>query len=64
MTARFINQAREILVLTAGKDKAKRLQEVLEGPEAPDRLPIQLIKPADGKMVWIMDTSAAGMDED
>ena len=63
MTARFINQAREIYVLLAGKDKAARLSEVLEGPEDPARLPIQLIKPEQGKIVWIMDLAAAGMDE-
>ena len=63
MTAPFINRAREILVLLAGADKAARLSEVLEGPEDPERLPIQLIKPANGKIVWIMDVAAAGMDE-
>jgi 6-phosphogluconolactonase len=61
MTAPFINQAREILVLLAGSDKAARLKEVLEGPEDPDRLPIQLIKPTRGKIAWIIDLAAAGM---
>jgi 6-phosphogluconolactonase len=61
MTALFINQAREILVLLAGADKAARLKEVLEGPQDPDRLPIQLIKPARGKVVWIIDVAAAGV---
>jgi 6-phosphogluconolactonase len=64
MTAPYINQAREVLVLLAGADKAARLQEVFEGPEVPDRLPIQLIKPVQGKIVWIMDAAAAGMHED
>jgi 6-phosphogluconolactonase len=63
MTAPFINQAREILVLLAGADKAARLREVLEGPEDPNRLPIQLIKPTQGKIVWIMDVAAAGMHD-
>ncbi len=62
MTAPFINEAREILVLLAGADKAKRLAEVLEGPEEPDRLPIQLIKPVHGKISWIIDVAAAGME--
>jgi 6-phosphogluconolactonase len=64
MTAPFINEAREILVLLAGADKATRLKEVLEGPEDPNRLPIQLIKPTQGKIVWIMDVGAAGMNEE
>ena len=62
MTAPFINQAREVLVLLAGADKTKRLHEVLEGPREPDRLPIQLIQPANGTLAWIMDVAAAGMD--
>ena len=62
MTAPFINEAREILVLLAGADKAKRLAEVLEGPEEPSRLPIQLIKPVHGKITWIMDAAATEMD--
>jgi hypothetical protein len=37
---------------------------VLEGPEDPARLPIQLIKPTNGKIVWIMDVAAAGMNDD
>jgi 6-phosphogluconolactonase len=64
MTAPFINQAREVLVLLAGADKTARLKEVLEGPQDPDRLPIQLIRPTHGKMVWILDAAAAGMDAD
>lgn len=63
MTAPYINQAREILVLLAGADKAARLKEVLEGPREPDRLPIQLIRPVSGKMTWIIDVAAAAMDE-
>ena len=63
MTAPYINEAREVLVLLAGADKAERLREVLEGPHEPERLPIQLIRPVQGKIVWIMDVAAAGMDE-
>lgn len=63
LTAPFINAAREILVLVAGADKAQRLAEVLEGPDEPDRLPIQLIKPVGGNIVWITDAAAAGMND-
>jgi 6-phosphogluconolactonase len=61
LTAPYINLAREILVLLAGADKASRVKEVLEGPEDPERLPIQLIRPTRGRIVWIMDVAAAGM---
>lgn len=63
MTAPYINQAREILILLAGGDKAARVKEVLEGPRDPARLPIQLINPTQGKLTWIMDTAAAGMEQ-
>jgi hypothetical protein len=36
---------------------------VLEGPRDPQRLPIQLIAPVNGQLVWMVDVDAAGMDE-
>src|SRR5688572_28734976 len=64
MTAPYINKSRQILVLVAGAGKKDRLQEVLEGPRDPERLPIQLIEPRDGTMTWILDAGAAGMMDD
>jgi 6-phosphogluconolactonase len=64
LTAPFINRAREVLVLVSGASKAERLAEVLEGPRDPQRLPIQLIHPTDGRIVWLVDAPAAGMTED
>jgi 6-phosphogluconolactonase len=61
ITAPFINQARKVLFLVEGVDKAEKVAEVLEGPRDPERLPSQLIQPADGKLVWILDSAAAGM---
>jgi len=63
MTAPFINRSAEVLVLVAGAAKAQRVAEVLEGPRDPQRLPIQLIQPDPGRLVWIMDRAAAGMDK-
>lgn len=60
MTAPFLNRSREILVLVEGATKAARIQEVLEGPPDPDRLPIQMIEPRK-RLVWLMDVAAAGM---
>jgi 6-phosphogluconolactonase len=61
MTAPFINESDQVLVLVAGASKTQRLAEVLEGPRDPERLPIQLIQPAHGKMTWLVDSAAAGM---
>ena len=61
MTAPFINRAREVLLTVTGAGKAARLAEVLEGPRDPQRLPVQLIQPASGKITWLIDSAAAGM---
>ena len=63
MTAPFLNRARQILILVEGAGKAQRVKEVLEGPRDPQRLPIQLISPTDGKIAWLLDAGAAGMEE-
>ncbi len=60
MTAPFINRSAEVIALFAGAGKAAALKEVLHGPRDPERLPMQLIQPASGKMVWMMDKAAAG----
>jgi len=64
LTAPFINRAGEILILVSGASKAQRLAEVLEGPRDPQRLPIQLINPASGRLAWLVDAAAAGMHEE
>ena len=61
LTAPFINRARDVIVLVSGAGKAQRLQEVLEGTPDPRRLPVQLVRPTDGRLTWIVDAPAAGM---
>ena len=61
MTAPFINRAREVIVTVTGANKASRLAEVLEGPRDPERLPVQLIQPTSGRLMWLIDAAAAGM---
>jgi len=61
MTAPFINRSAGVLVMVSGQAKAQRVQEVLEGPRDPERLPIQLIQPTSGRMAWLLDAGAAGM---
>ena len=63
LSAPFINQSKRVLILVAGKEKTQRLHEVLEGPRDPQRLPIQLIAPVKGQLVWMVDAEAAGMNE-
>jgi 6-phosphogluconolactonase len=63
MTAPFANRSRRVLFLVTGADKAKTVSEVLEGPPDPGRLPAQLITPAEGELIWLLDAAAAGMHE-
>jgi 6-phosphogluconolactonase len=46
-------------MLITGAGKALRLAEVLYGPREPMRLPIQLIAPASGRVIWMLDQPAA-----
>lgn len=59
LTAPAINGAATVLFLVAGEDKAPALQDVLEGPPDPERLPAQLIRPTGGRLVWLVDRAAA-----
>jgi 6-phosphogluconolactonase len=58
LTAPFLNRSSKILVMVTGQSKAARLAEVLEGPKDPQRLPMQLILPANP--VFLLDPPAAG----
>lgn len=58
-TAPLINQARSVMFLVAGDDKAIPLQGVLEGPHEPTQLPAQLIQPLSGNLLWLVDSRAA-----
>lgn len=64
MTAPLINRSREVMFLICGASKEKRLAEVLEGPRDPSRLPSQLIQPSPGKLIFLIDSAAAGMQSE
>jgi 6-phosphogluconolactonase len=59
LTAPLINQARTILFLTFGANKAHSLHQVLEGERNPEEHPSQLIQPEKGELLWYVDKSAA-----
>lgn len=61
LTAPMLNRSDQVLVLVTGTSKAPALQQALEGPEDPMRLPIQLVRPSSGRMTWLLDAAAAGM---
>jgi 6-phosphogluconolactonase len=59
LTAPAINAARHVRFLVGGADKAAALAQVIAGPRDPARYPSQLIAPADGDQVWLVDAAAA-----
>ena len=60
-TAPVANNSAAVLFMIAGADKALALKAVLEGPCEPEQLPSQLIKPANGKLFFLVESAAGGM---
>jgi 6-phosphogluconolactonase len=61
LTAPAINQANRVIFLVTRADKAPALKAVLEGPYEPEQLPAQLIQPAHGKLLWLVDKAAGAL---
>ncbi|MCI0408966.1 MAG: 6-phosphogluconolactonase, partial [Acidobacteria bacterium] len=61
LTPPALNNAACVIFLVCGAAKAATLREVLEGEYEPDRLPAQIIRPADGMVVWLVDRKAASL---
>jgi 6-phosphogluconolactonase len=61
LTAAILNQAAAVAFLVTGASKAHILNEVLEGPFDPSRLPAQLIRPRSGQLFWLVDEESAGL---
>jgi 6-phosphogluconolactonase len=59
LTPPVINNARHILFLVTGAEKAETVRAVLEGPVDPDRFPAQIVRPAQGHLEWLLDREAA-----
>jgi 6-phosphogluconolactonase len=58
LTAPVLNGADAVVFLVAGADKAETLAAVLEGPRRPERYPSQLVRPARGALLWLVDRAA------
>jgi 6-phosphogluconolactonase len=58
LTLPVLNAAARIELPVMGADKANIAWTVLRGPIDPFRFPAQLLRPAGGEMVWVMDEAA------
>lgn len=56
-----INHARNIIFLIAGEDKAETIREVLQTASNEEKFPVQLIKPLDGNLTFLLDSKAANL---
>jgi len=59
ITAPLLNQAREVIFLVSGVEKACALQHVLEGAYRPHEIPAQLVHPHGAHPIWLVDKAAA-----
>lgn len=59
LTFPVINNARNVVFLVKGEDKAETLRAVLRGEFEPEKFPSQNVKPINGELFWLVDESAA-----
>ena len=59
LTPPVLMNARNIIFLVSGKDKAEALFKCLEGSFVPEETPAQFARLAKGHVTWIVDTDAA-----
>jgi 6-phosphogluconolactonase len=59
LTKPIVNRSARIAFLATGLDKAKALEQILEGPLNPNLYPSQVIRPAKGELHWFIDEPAA-----
>jgi 6-phosphogluconolactonase len=58
-TLPVLNAARSVAFLVSGTDKAEALKNVLEGDAPGEQYPSKLVRPDDGKLLWLVDRAAA-----
>jgi len=60
-TPPVLNNAARVIFMVHGEEKAPALKAVLEGPYEPEQLPAQIVQPKQGRVLWLVDPSAASM---
>ena len=59
LTLPVLNAAAGVAFLVSGTDKASVLKCVLEGDAPGEQYPAKLVRPRDGKLIWLVDRAAA-----
>lgn len=61
LTPPVLNNAARVMFIVAGQNKAQAVKTALEGPRDADRYPAQIIDPAHGEVMWLLDRAAASL---
>jgi 6-phosphogluconolactonase len=61
LTYPALNAARQVMFLVSGANKAEALRDILEGNATLEARPAAGIRPESGRLVWLVDQSAAGL---
>ena len=61
LTLPVINAAACVAFLVTGSTKAGVLREILEEDPVPRQLPARLVRPAAGRLLWLVDRAAGGL---
>ena len=60
-TLPVLNAARCVAFLVSGTDKASVLHEVLESNAPAEKYPSKLVRPSEGKLIWLVDRAASSL---
>ncbi len=63
LTAPFVNRAALVVFVVSGASKAAVVKEAIQGDPDPRDLPARLIRPAGGRLWWLLDEEAASQLE-
>ena len=58
LTPQVINNAKRVIFLVKGEEKADTLVRVIEGEKNEDRFPAQIVNPTHGSLLWLCDREA------
>lgn len=62
LTGRIVNNARNVVFLVTGKNKAEKVKQIVEEREAfLDTYPAAKVNPVNGKLFWMLDEEAASL---
>ena len=59
LTLPVLNNAANVIFLVSGAEKAEVLRAVLKGESGAEQFPAQMIRPVNGRSLWLVDETAA-----